>query len=156
MLTHDVGMYFRFRLTTNASPEQAFRAFTDFSDRRLAVWRTTLDPTKYALLEHGDGWAVAREGSAGTRIWVLLRYEWQAPGTVHWSVLDSDHCNGGTGDIAIVARPGGGSVLDVVIDHRDPRGLRGHAILLMQRLLGPFAFPRLWRSALNRLAETER
>src|SRR4051812_40160912 len=104
-------MYFRCSLETDATPEQVFRAFTDFSDRRLDVWRKTLDPKKYELREHGDTWAVAREGSAGTKIWVLLRYEWPEPGTIHWSVLDSDHCAGGTGDITIVGRPGGGSTV---------------------------------------------
>jgi hypothetical protein len=145
-------MYFRFRLETKATPEQAFRAFTDFSDRRLTVWKKTLDPKKYELREHGDNWAVVKEGSGGTRIWVLLRYEWQAPGTVHWSVLDSDHCDSGTGDISISPRPDGGSTVNVVINHSDPRGLRGHAILLMQRILGPIAFPRMWKSALDGVA----
>lgn len=80
-------MYFRYSLETDATPEQVFRAFTDFSDRRLDVWRKTLDPKKYELREHGDTWAVVKEGSAGTKMWVLLRYEWQEPGTIHWSVL---------------------------------------------------------------------
>ncbi len=147
-------MYFRYSLETDATPEQVFRAFTDFSGRRLDVWRKTLDPKKYELREHGDTWAVVKEGSAGTKMWVLLRYEWQEPGTIHWSVLDSDHCDGGTGDITIVPRIGGGSTVNVVFDHQDPRGLRGRAILLMQRLLGPIAFPRLWKAALERLAAT--
>ncbi|MDT7596976.1 MAG: hypothetical protein QOJ06_2522 [Pseudonocardiales bacterium] len=148
------GVYFRCSLETTATPEQVFRAFTDFSDRRLDIWRKTLDPKKYELCEHGDTWAVVKEGSAGTKIWVLLRYEWQEPGTIHWSVLDSDHCDAGTGDITIVPRPGGGSTVNVIFDHQDPRGLSGRAILLMQRLLGPIAFPRLWKAALDRLAET--
>ncbi len=146
-------MPFRYSVDTKAAPDQVFRAFTDFSDRRLEVWAKTLDPKKYELREHGDNWAVVKEGSAGTKIWVLLRYEWQEPGTVHWSLVDSDHCDGGTGDITIVPRPGGGSTLNVVIDHQDPRGVRGRGILLMQRLVGPIAFPRLWKSALDRLAE---
>lgn len=146
-------MYFRYSLDTKAAPDQVFRAFTDFSDRRLKVWGKTLDPKKYELREHGDNWAVVKEGSGGTKIWVLLRYEWQEPGTVQWSLLDSDHCDGGTGDITIAPRPGGGSTVSVVFNHQDPRGLRGHAILLGQRLLGPIAFPRMWKSALDRLAD---
>jgi len=38
-----------------------------------------------------------------------------------------------------------------VIHHTRPRGLRGAAILLVQRVVGPIAFPRLWRSALDGL-----
>lgn len=142
-------MRFHYDLTTKASPEQAFAAFTDFSAHRLEVWSSTLDPAKYELRDSGPNWAVVREGSAGTRIWVLLRYEWEPPGTVRWTLLDSDHCDDGRGEVLI--RPHeSGSRLDVTIDHRRPRGPRGRAILLMQRLVGPVAFPRLWRAALDR------
>jgi hypothetical protein len=145
---------FRFGFETAAAPEQVAAAFTDVSERRLAVWQRTLDPAKYEVREAGDTWAVVREGSRGTRIWVLLRYDWSQPGTVRWTLLDSDHCGRGRGEVVI--RPGahGGSRVDVLIHHSAPRGLRGRAILLGQRLLGPVAFPRLWRSTLDRLAAT--
>jgi hypothetical protein len=143
-------MLFRFHFETTATPEQAFRAFTDFSDRRLAVWSKSLDPTKYEVRERGDTSAVAREGSAGTRMWVLLRYEWE-PGVVRWSLLDSDHCGAGRGEVRISPRKGAGSRVDVLIHHSEPRGMRGTAILLVQRVLGPVLFPRIWKSALDRL-----
>jgi hypothetical protein len=145
---------FRFSFETVATPEQVFDAFTDVSDRRLEVWRRTLDPAKYEVRERGDTWAVVREGSSGTRIWVLLRYDWEPPGTVRWTLIDSDHCDEGRGEVRIAPREGGGSRVDVLIDHGRPRGLRGTAILLGQRLLGPIAFPRLWRSTLDRVAAT--
>lgn len=145
-------MRFRFSLTTKASPEQVFAAFTDFSDRRLEVWQRTLDPAKYQLRESGEGWALVREGSSGVRIWVLLRYEWDVPGTVRWALVDSDHCDGGSGEIHVLPAAGGGSRVDVVIDHHHPRGLRGAAILLAQRVIGPVAFPRTWRAALDQVA----
>jgi len=144
-------MLFRYSLETSATPEQVVRAFTDFSNRRLLVWRRTLDPGKYEVRELGDTWAVVREGSSGTNIWVVLRYEWQEPGTVRWTLVDSDHCTGGRGEVVIRALENGGSRLDVLIDHTGPRGPRGRIILLMQRLVGPVAFPRLWRSALDSL-----
>ena len=149
-------MRVRFGLETRATPEQVFAAFTDFSDSRVQVWQKTLDPAKYELRESGENWAVVREGSGGTRIWVLLRYEWEEPGTVRWTLLDSDHCAGGRGEVLVSPCHGGGSRVDVVIDHHHPRGVRGAAILLAQRLLGPLAFPRLWRSALDRLATPAR
>ncbi len=149
-------MLFRYSLKTRAAPEKVFEALTDFSDRRLEVWRKTLDPTKYQLRDSGENWAVVREGSAGVDIWVVLRYEWQTPGTIRWTLLGSDHCDGGRGEILVSPREGGGSRVDVMIDHNRPRGVRGAAILLMQRLLGPIAFPRMWRSALDRLATPAR
>ena len=143
-------MLFRFHLDTTATPDQVFRALTDFSDRRLEVWSKTLDPEKYEVRERGDTRAVVREGSAGTRIWVLLRYDWE-PGVVRWSLVDSDHCGAGRGEVRISPRNGGGSRVDVLIDHREPRGVRGRAILLAQRVLGPVLFPRMWKSTLDRL-----
>ncbi|SDE97572.1 Polyketide cyclase / dehydrase and lipid transport [Blastococcus fimeti] len=145
-------MRFRYSLTTRATPEQAFTAFTDFGERRLDVWQKTLDPAKYEVRERGGNWAVVREGSAGVRIWVLLRYEWQPPGTIRWTLLDSDHCDAGRGEVRISPGPDGGSRVEAEIDHRRPRGFRGRAILLAQRLIGPVAFPRMWRAALDRVA----
>ena len=148
-------MRFRFHLETTATPDQVFRAFTDFGDRRLEVWSRTLDPEKYEVRERGDTSAVVREGSAGTRIWVLLRYDWE-PGVVRWSLVDSDHCGAGRGEVRISPREGAGSRVDVLIHHAAPRGLRGAAILLVQRVLGPVLFPRMWRSALDRFAADQR
>ena len=145
-------MRFRFDFTTRATPGQVFAAFTDVGERRLEVWRRSLDPAKYEVRERGENWAVVREGSPGTRIWVLLRYEWQPPGTIRWTLLDSDHCDAGRGEIRIAPAPDGGSTVDVEIDHGRPRGFRGRAILGVQRLVGPVAFRRLWRSTLDALA----
>ena len=134
-------MRVHFRLDTHASPEQVFAAFTDVSERRLEVWSTTLDPATYEVREPGAGWAVVREGGAGVHLWVALRYEWAAPDRVTWTLVDSDHCDRGTGEVLIAPRDGGGG-----------RGLRGRAVLLTQGVIGPLAFPRAWRSALDRTA----
>ncbi|WP_448615778.1 SRPBCC family protein [Modestobacter sp. URMC 112] len=146
-------MLVRYSLQTRATPEQVVRAFTDFSDRRLQVWRRTLDPEKYEVRELGESWAVVREGSAGTKIWVVLRYDWQEPGTIRWTLVDSDHCTGGRGEVVVHPLDSGGSRVDALIDHTGPRGPRGRVILLVQRLVGPIAFPRLWRSALDSLPD---
>lgn len=41
----------RFELTTKVSPEQVQRAMTDFTDRRLEIWRKTLGPMAYEVHE---------------------------------------------------------------------------------------------------------
>ena len=56
-----------FELTTKASPEQVLEAMTDFTERRLEIWKKTLDPKVYEVRKLGDTWAVAREGSPGCR-----------------------------------------------------------------------------------------
>jgi hypothetical protein len=142
-----------FALDTRASPPQVRAAFTDVSDRRLQVWSQTLDPAKYEVRDAGEGWAVVREGSPGVRLWVLLRYEWPTPERVTWTLLDSDHCDRGAGEVRISPRDGGGSHVDVTMHHSTGRGLRGRAVLLVQGLVGPVAFPRVWRTALDRLAD---
>jgi len=116
------------------------------------VWSRTLDPAKDEVREQGAGWAVIREGSAGVPFWVLLRYEWPAPDRVTWTLLDSDHCDRGTGDIRITPRDDGGSHVDVTMRHSAGRGLRGRAVLLTQGLVAPVALPRLWRAALDPMA----
>ena len=145
-------MPFRFDFKTAASRDDVFRAFTDFTEQRLVIWKRTLTAEKYEVRELADDHAVVKEGSGGTKIWVLLRYEWTAPDSVRWTLLDSDHCDSGSGDVRIARLPDGGSRVDVVIDHGDPRGARGRLILFVQRLLGPVVFPRMWKSALDKLA----
>ena len=146
-------MLVRFGLDTRASPEQVLAALTDVTGRRLEVWSKTLDPAKYEVRDHGEGWAVVREGSAGVKLWVLLRYEWPTPDRVTWTLLESDHCDRGTGEVRISSRDGGGSHVDVSMCHSGGRGLRGRAVLGLQRVLGPVAFPRMWRAALDRVAD---
>lgn len=121
----------------------------------MRIQHVTIEVAAASVREFGDTWAVAKEGSAGTNIWVVLRYDWKQPGMVHWSLVDSNFCDGGTGDITITPGVGGGSRVDVEIAHTSARGLRGTFVLLMQRLVGPVMFPRLWRSALDRLPADE-
>ncbi|MGY1747437.1 hypothetical protein [Blastococcus sp. SYSU D00695] len=146
-------MLVRFDLDTRAAPGQVLDALTVVGGRRLEIWSRTLDPAKYEVRGHGEGWAVVKEGSAGVRLWVLLRYEWPAPDRVTWTLLDSDHCDRGTGEVRISPRDDGGSHVDVTIHHSGGRGLRGRAVLGLQRVLGPVAFPRTWRAALDRVAD---
>jgi hypothetical protein len=63
----------RFDLKTKASPEQVFRALTDFTDARLQNWNRTLDPKTYELRDSGETWAVARESSPRSPLWVVVR-----------------------------------------------------------------------------------
>lgn len=147
-------MHFTYGFDTKATPEQVFDAFTDFSERRLDVWRQTLDPAKYELRERGDNWALVKEGSAGTKIWVLVRYDWDdSHRVVRWTLVDSTYCDGGGGDVTITPREPRGSHVAVDFHHSDSRGVRGGSVMLMQRLVGPVFFPRWWRTALDRVAD---
>src|SRR5689334_7096599 len=85
----------RFDVTTKASPEQVFRAMTDFSDRRPKIWNRTLDPKKYELRDRGDTWAVARESTPGSPFWVVSRYEWADPAEIRWTFVETSYGGGG-------------------------------------------------------------
>ncbi|MCW2762257.1 MAG: Polyketide cyclase / dehydrase and lipid transport, partial [Marmoricola sp.] len=63
-----------------------------------------------------------------------------------------NHCGRGAGLITIGPSQGDGSLVEVEIDHGEPRGLRGRVILGAQERLGPVAFPRMCKRALDRYA----
>ena len=76
----------RFEVTSRASPEQVREALTDFTDRRLKIWSSTLDPKTYEVRALGDTWAVARESTSGSPFWVVCRYDWSDPTVISWTV----------------------------------------------------------------------
>ena len=145
----------RFQVDTIATPEQVLRALTDFTDRRLEIWRRTLDPRSYELRGQGDTWAVARESSPGSPFWVVARYDWSGPRTVRWTVEESSYGGGGTGVVHVEPRPGGGSRLHVDYDNTEVRTRDKPLMLLLHH--GPMGriIGRMWAAALDRYAESE-
>ena len=99
----------RFDIRTKASPEQVLRALTDFTDARLQIWNRTLDPKTYELRDSGETWAVARESTARSPFWVVVRYDWSDAETIRWIVLDSSYGGGGEGLVQIARGVDGGS-----------------------------------------------
>jgi hypothetical protein len=142
-------MRFTFRVHTEASPEQVLEAFTDFTPNRVAVWSKSLSPHTYRLVERGETWASAREGSLGSPFTTVWRYDWSEPGLIRWTALEPFS---GGGQIAITPAEGGGSTLDVLFAHHHPQGIGAAVGLLVQRLMGFRAIPRLWKEALDRAA----
>ncbi|BBH70134.1 hypothetical protein ACTI_68190 [Actinoplanes sp. OR16] len=142
----------RFDLETKASPDLVRRALTDFSDRRLQIWDRTLDPAAYELRELGDTWAVAREGSARSPFWVVVRYDWADPELISWTVVESSYGGDGEGFVRILPRDGGGSRVHAEWTGRNARSQRLMLYLLHHLPLGRL-IGRLWASTLDRYAE---
>jgi hypothetical protein len=145
----------RFVVDTVASPAQVRSALTDFTDRRLQIWNRTLDPKTYELREQGETWAVARESSPRSPFWVVLRYDWSDPSAVRWTVEESSYGGGGEGSVRIAPGAGGGSRLRVEWRNTDARRQRALLFLLQHSPTGPLV-SRMWRSALDRNAESQR
>ncbi len=146
----------RFDVTTRASPEQVRQALTDFSDRRLQIWDRTLDPKTYEVRELGDTWAVARESTARSPFWVVLRYDWSDPAVVRWTVEESSYGGHGTGSVRVAPTHDGGSRLQAEWNYTDISRTRDKVLLsLIQRFPMSRMIPRMWVSALDRYAQSD-
>lgn len=143
----------RFELTTKASPEQVLRAMTDFSDRRLEIWRKTLDPGVYEVREVGDTWAVAREGSPRVPFWVVVHYDWSDPRLIRWTEVDSNHGDGGTGSMRIEPDGDGGCQVHVEWTTHPVRIRDKIPIFLLHQTMNR-VIARMWRTAFDRYALT--
>lgn len=143
-------------METKASPEQVRRALTDFTDRRLRIWNRTLDPKTYELRDHGEHWAVARESSPGSPVWVVARYDWSDPNVVHWTVTESSYGGGGGGFVRISPRDDdGGSRVHAEWGATNASWVQRPLVFLVNH--GPMGvlISRMWTSALNRYAIEE-
>jgi uncharacterized protein YndB with AHSA1/START domain len=145
----------QFEVESKASPEQVWRALTDFSSRRLQTWNRTQDPKRYELRAQGDTWAVARESSPGSPFWVVARYDWSDPAAIRWTVEESSYGGGGTGVVRIVPRDDGGTRLSVAYDATDARPAQKPLLFLLHRRPMGRVIARLWSSALDRYAQSE-
>ena len=145
----------RFDIDTKASPEQVRRALTDFTDRRLLIWNRTLDANKYELRDRGETWAVARESSPRSPLWVVVRYDWSDPAAIRWTVEESSYGGAGDGLIRIAPKDDGGSRLHVEYDNTDASRQKPLLFLLHH---GPMArvIARMWASSLDQYAHSGR
>ena len=139
----------KFDLVTRASPEQVLEAMTDFTDRRLEIWKRTLDPEVYEVRELGDTWAVAKEGSPRSPYWVVVRYDWSDPRVIRWTELETNHGDPGAGFMRIEPRGAEGSQLHVEWNTHPVRIRDRLAIFVLHHTMNR-AIARMWRKALDR------
>lgn len=141
----------QFDLETRASPDQVRRALTDFTDRRLQIWHGTLDPKTYELRDQGEHWALARESSPRSPVWVVPLYVWSDPEVVRWTFTDSSYGGGGEGFVRIAPRDGGGSRLHAEWFTAGARRQKPVLLLVHHGPLGVL-IARRWASALDHFA----
>ena len=124
-------------IDTSLSPEQVISALTDFSGQRPEIW-PGLHPSLYEVRSVGDRWAEVKEGSRlpVMTVWAIERYDCSVPGTVTWTVKESNFCASGSSVSAQVdPRPGGGSRIHVTWN-RTGVGLRGRILVGIIKLSG--------------------
>lgn len=123
----------RFTVDAPVPAAAVIAALTDFSARRPEIW-PDLDADVYRVDELHSTSAVVREGQRSPRLWAIEAYDWATPGTVTWTVRESNFCTPGSFMSARVeAGPNGGSRMHVTWS-RTGTGLKGKLIVGLLRL----------------------
>jgi hypothetical protein len=75
----------------SASPEQVLAAVTDLSRERVKVW-SNAKPRYFKLHDQGADFAEVTEGFRPPfgRVWERSRYQWEDPGLIRQTVIDSN------------------------------------------------------------------
>lgn len=123
-------------LDSPCPPRRVVDALIDFSDRRPEVW-PGLAREFYDVESVGETSAEVREGSTRpVKVWAREHYDWATPGTVRWTVTESNFCTPGSG-VAVTVTEGsnGGSHLHLEWE-RHPSNARGGVVIVFMRLAG--------------------
>jgi hypothetical protein len=128
-------------IDTKLPPEKVVAALTDFSEQRPDIW-PGLSREYYEVYSVGDSWAEVREGNVKPfRTWAKERYDWSKPGTVTWTVNESNFCKAGSYVAAdIKPKDGGGSHVHFTWE-RFPSNMKGRfaAVVIKMTRGGPIS-----------------
>jgi hypothetical protein len=118
-------------------PDKVVEALTDFTPRRPEIW-PGLAREFYEVYSVGESSAEVREGSSKPiKVWAKERYDWSMPGTVTWTVNESNFCTPGSFvSVRAEAAPGGGSKIHLTWE-RFPSNMRGRIAVAMMQMFGP-------------------
>jgi len=137
---------------TSLTPERVMAALLDFSSRRPEIW-PGIEPSLYEVYSVGETSADIREGTKfpGMKIWAREHYDWSTPGTVTWTVQESNFSAPGSYVSAtITPGEGGGSRIHVVWD-RTGTTFVGRMIVSMIKLSKGKPLAVSMKKALNKL-----
>jgi hypothetical protein len=139
---------------TSASPEQVIAAATDLSGERVKVWSNS-KPAYFQVHDHGAGFAELTEGFRPPfgRVWERSRYDWEQPGSIRQTVIDSNVlAPTSTWELKAVSR-GGGSTVEMRLKRDFRRSIKGRIASAINHLGGK----RMWGWYLRKaLAAVER
>jgi hypothetical protein len=129
-------MRIEFDVDTKLPPDKVVAALTDFTPQRPDLW-PGLAREFYEVYSVGDHEAEVREGSSKPmKVWAKEHYDWSTPGTVKWTVRESNFCTPGSG-VTASANPGaGGGTRIHVVWERHPSNMRGRMAIVMMGMVG--------------------
>jgi hypothetical protein len=121
-------------IDSSLPPDRVMAAFLDFSPRRPEIW-PGIEPSLYEVYSVGETSADIREGTKlpGMKVWAREHYDWSTPGTVTWTVMESNFSAPGSYVSATITPWEGGSRIHVVWD-RTGTTLVGRVIVSMIKL----------------------
>jgi len=119
---------------TSLPAERVREALLDFSDRRPDIW-PGLERTLYEVYSVGETSADVKEGSKmpGMTVWAREHYDWSTPGTVRWTVTESNFCAPGSYVAATMTPRDGGTRVHVEWERRGTT-LKGRLVIRMIKL----------------------
>ena len=110
---------------SDAAPDRVLRAARDFSERRSEVWRN-VKAGEVEVHDSGESFAEVTERLPMGGFWERSRYEWSQPGLVKQTVIDSNVlAPGSTWELRAVAREGGGSDVEMMLNRVFRSSARG-------------------------------
>lgn len=125
-----------FDMETAVAPETVVSMLTVFSTQRPEVW-PGLWQGVYEVYSVGETTAEIREGNRSPRVWARERYDWSVPGTVRWTVVESNFSTPGSYVEAKVSpRQGGGSRVHVTWERTPSSGFARFIFLIIKLTRG--------------------
>jgi hypothetical protein len=142
-------------IDTSLAPQRVLDALLDFSERRPEIW-PGLAPEFYEVYSVGETSADVKEGSSmpGMKIWAREHYDWSTPGTVSWTVTESNFCTPGSGVVTEITPRNGGSHLHVTWE-RTGSNAKGRMIVQMMKLTKGRLIVKSVRSGLEKLESNQ-
>jgi hypothetical protein len=137
---------------TSLPPERVMEALLDFSERRPEIW-PGIDPSQYEVYSLGEKEADIREGSKfpGASFWAKEHYDWSTPGTVTWTVLESNFSAPGSYVSATISPKDQGGTHIHLVWNRTPTSFMGRIAMAMIMLTKGKPISASFEKTLNKL-----
>jgi len=142
-------------IDTALPPERVLGALLDFSERRPDIW-PGIEPSLYEVYSVGETEADIKEGTKmpGATIWAKEHYDWSTPGTVTWTVRESNFCAPGS-YVSATVRPtdAGGSRIHIVWE-RTPTSFVGRVTAALIKMTNGKPVAASIKKALGKLEQS--